>query len=68
MQSPSLTTFRRLAGALFIAALMVAPLRPAQETELKDEAGKTILKYVIEERIVTFVTPPATRSATAPWS
>src|SRR5258708_6767215 len=33
MQSPSLTTFRRLAGALFIAALMVAPLRPAQETE-----------------------------------
>ena len=25
-----------------------APLRAAQETELKDESGKTILKYVIE--------------------
>lgn len=47
MQSPSLITFRRLA---FLAGLPIAPLRAAQKTELKDEAGKTILKYVIEVR------------------
>ena len=33
---------------LLAAVLAVAPLRAAQETELKDESGKTILKYVIE--------------------
>src|SRR5262249_16301351 len=47
MQSPSLATLRRLAGLAFVAGSLVAPLR-AQETELKDESGKTILKYVIE--------------------
>ena len=46
MQSTSLATFRWLAGMAFMA--MVAPLGAAQETELKDETGKTILKYVIE--------------------
>jgi TPR repeat protein len=48
MQSTSLTTFHRLAGFAFMAASLVTPLRAAQETELKDETGKTILKYVIE--------------------
>ena len=46
MQITSLATFRWLAGMVFVA--MVAPLGAAQETELKDETGKTILKYVIE--------------------
>ena len=46
MQSKSLATFRWLAAIVFIA--MVVPLAAAQETELKDETGKTILKYVIE--------------------
>src|SRR5215472_2688023 len=41
------TSFRWFAG-LLVAGSLVAPLRAAQETELKDEAGKTILKYVIE--------------------
>lgn len=48
MQSTSRATFRRLAGLVFVAATLIAPLRAAQETELKDEAGKTILKYVVE--------------------
>jgi hypothetical protein len=46
MQSTSIATFRWLAGMVFMAIL--APLGAAQETELKDETGKTILKYVIE--------------------
>ena len=37
-------TFRWLAGVLLVAGSLVA----AQETELKDESGKTIIKYVIE--------------------
>jgi TPR repeat protein len=41
---------------VFVA--MVAPLNGAQETELKDEAGKTILKYVIE--VPTGVAPAGT--------
>src|SRR5436190_19559605 len=48
MQSTSLSTFRWLASMVFLAGSLVAPLRAAQETELKDETGKTILKYVIE--------------------
>ena len=36
-----------LAGLLIGVAALI-PLRAGQETELKDEAGKTILKYVIE--------------------
>jgi hypothetical protein len=43
-----LTTINRFAGLLIGAASLLIPLRAAQETELKDEAGKTILKYVIE--------------------
>ena len=43
-----MTMFRWLASLLFVAALVAAPLRAAQENELKDETGKTIVKYVIE--------------------
>jgi TPR repeat protein len=46
VQLTSIATFRWLAGMALIA--VVAPLGAAQETELKDETGKTILKYVIE--------------------
>ena len=46
MQITSPAAFRRLAGMVFVA--MVAPLGAMQETELKDETGKTVLKYVIE--------------------
>ena len=46
MQSKSIATFLWLAGMVFMP--IVAPLGAAQETELKDETGKTILKYVIE--------------------
>ena len=38
-------TFRTL---LLLAILVVLPLSAAPEAELKDEAGKTIVKYVIE--------------------
>src|SRR3954466_9554674 len=48
MHSASLAKFRWLAVLGFAAAALVAPLRAAQETELKDESGKTIIKYVIE--------------------
>ncbi len=41
-------SFRRLAGLLFLAGASVAPLGAAQEAELKDETGKTTVKYVIE--------------------
>src|SRR6187549_2561 len=40
--------FGRVAGILFVAGSLLAPLHGAQENELKDETGKTILKYVIE--------------------
>ena len=43
-----LMTFRRFASLLIAAGVILLPLRAAQETELKDETGKTILKYVIE--------------------
>src|SRR6476660_3985815 len=46
MKSKSLATFRWPAALVFIA--MVVPLSAAQESELKDETGKTILKYVID--------------------
>jgi hypothetical protein len=39
------------------ATLLVMPLRAAQESELKDDAGNTILKYVIE-------VPPGIAAAT----
>src|SRR3954454_24526773 len=46
MRTTSLSTFRWLAAMVFVAT--VAPLGAMQETELKDETGKTVLKYVIE--------------------
>src|SRR3954451_20150603 len=48
MHSASLVNFRWLAVLSLAAAPLVAPLSAAQETELKDETGKTIIKYVIE--------------------
>src|SRR5262249_31358891 len=48
MNSTSLNAFPRLAGAVVTAALLLTPLHAAQETELKDENGKTVIKYVIE--------------------
>ena len=47
MKSTSLHPIRWIAGLLF-AASCLAPFAAAQETELKDETGKTIVKYVIE--------------------
>ena len=46
MQSTLFARFRRLVGMALMAVF--ALLGAAQETELKDETGKTILKYVIE--------------------
>lgn len=40
--------FTGLASLLFAAVSFILPIRAAQENELKDESGKTILKYVIE--------------------
>ena len=47
MKSTSLHPIRWIAGLLFAAGCL-APFAAAQETELKDETGKTIIKYVIE--------------------
>ena len=47
MKPNSLHSIRWVAGVLFAAALIV-PLRAAGEAELKDAAGATIIKYVIE--------------------
>ena len=41
-------SFRRLASLAVLAGYFTAPLRAAKETELQDESGKTIVKYVIE--------------------
>src|SRR5213080_621840 len=51
MQATS--SFRRLASLLTAAVSAITLLPAAQETELKDAAGKTIIRYVIEvpERI-----------------
>ena len=35
-------------GYMFLAGALLFPIRAAQESELKDESGKTIVKYVIE--------------------
>jgi hypothetical protein len=40
--------FRRLACLLLVTSLLAVPLGAAQEQELKDESGNTILKYAIE--------------------
>src|ERR1041384_7324266 len=47
MQPKSLT-LRCLTAATLLAPALLAPLRAAQETELKDQTGQTIMKYVIE--------------------
>jgi TPR repeat protein len=48
MKARTSNTFLRLTGVVFAVALLPPTTRAAQETELKDETGKTILKYVIE--------------------
>src|SRR5260370_29273868 len=48
MQHLSFDTASRWLGGLLVAGLLVAPLRAAQESEIKDESGKPIVKYVIE--------------------
>jgi TPR repeat protein len=45
---PSSSPFCWLAGLAVLAAYFTVPLGAANETELKDESGKTIVKYVIE--------------------
>ena len=47
------TSFCLFAGLLAVAGSFNAPLGAATETELKDDAGKTIIRYVVEapERI-----------------
>jgi hypothetical protein len=47
MTIDSCTTLRRLAG-LGLMAVAMLPIHAAQESELKDDAGKTIIKYVVE--------------------
>ena len=47
MRPNSPHSIRWVAGVLFAAA-WIMPLRAAGEAELKDAAGKTIIKYVIE--------------------
>jgi hypothetical protein len=37
-----------IAGIAVLAGYFTRPLGAMQETELKDESGKTIIKYVIE--------------------
>src|SRR3954463_6275424 len=41
-------TLIRLAGLALAAGSLVVPMHAAQEAELKDDAGKTIIRYVIE--------------------
>ena len=52
------SSFQWLAGLLFAAGSFVAPAHAAQETVLKDEAGKAIVKYVIE--VPTDIAPAGT--------
>jgi len=48
MKPTSLQMHRWIAGLFLVAGSLPATLRAAQELELKDETGKTIVKYVIE--------------------
>jgi hypothetical protein len=48
MKPPSLQIHGWIAGLLLVSGSLSATLCAAQETELKDETGKTIIKYVIE--------------------
>ena len=41
------SSFRWLAPLLAVS-WFTTPLRAAQETELKDDTGKTIIRYVVE--------------------
>ena len=41
-------SFRCLAALLILAGCCVPALRAAEEIELKDEAGKTIVRYIVE--------------------
>src|SRR4029077_3394855 len=43
-----ITTRHWIAGLLLAGGLLTSTLRAAPENELKDETGKTIIKYVIE--------------------
>ncbi len=43
-----MSTLRRLALTLLIGTSLVGPLRSATETELKDDTGKTVIRYVVE--------------------
>ena len=42
------SSLRWLAGLLLVAGSIAPPLRAAEETELKDDSGKTIIRYVAE--------------------
>ena len=42
------SSLRWLAGLLVVAGSIAPPLRAAEETELKDDSGKTIIRYVAE--------------------
>ncbi len=57
-----MTSFDRsffwLAGMAVMAGYLTVPLRAAKETELKDEGGNTIIKYVIE--VPDAIAPPGT--------
>jgi TPR repeat protein len=48
MEQISFDTAARWLAGLLVAGSLVAPLGAAPESELKDETGKTIIKYVIE--------------------
>src|SRR5678816_1676858 len=58
MMKPTDRSFRWLAGFLAAAGCLVPALRAAEETELKDEAGKTVAKYIIE--VPTGIAPAGT--------
>src|SRR3954464_3756198 len=49
----------RVAALAFLAGSLLLPIYGAQEAELKDEAGKTIIKYVAE--IPSGLAPAATK-------
>src|SRR4051795_6390263 len=49
MQRTDLQTFSHLfAGVFILAAAISTPLQGAAETELKDDAGNTVIRYVVD--------------------
>ncbi len=66
MGSTTLASLRRLAGVVFVAVWLAASLSAAQEIKLKDETGKTILRYVIEAPIAMTISPGAVRALHIP--